>query len=314
MLLPALSILFRVVSKLTLVFSLFLILACSKNEESTALVDPTYHDLTVYSGFESELDILAKDWQVAYVKDANTGALLLDSTGNPMVLEESGMVEVEGGWLGLRRLDETGRLSIWMKENFSDSTQSILIGLYAAGETDEIRITQHRGKSYKLVHQEVEEIEGSLTFYESNEGCVPLTISNNSNAVKPISIDSVFRDVKSLSTFESDDRAAFDWAAGQNLSISMLGLEDEQGLVWSSPVAYKEGTTEELYLNSGIQQWLNVNPHSNIDLEGRITYAERACKYSFTIQNEETGYRFVVQGVWKQKAVLTSHTIIKRAY
>ncbi|MFD2549685.1 hypothetical protein [Sphingobacterium suaedae] len=291
--------------------------ACSKEEQSVALIADSHREITAHSGFAQALVVLANDWRVDYVRNSTTGEMLLDSSGKEMSLMTPGTSEVAGGWIGVRKTENSDSLSIWMKENFSKTPLSITIGLYANGQTDQIHITQYRGKSYKLVKKIVEEVEGSKKFIESTEGCIPITITNPSPDEKFLSISNIFKDVEGTSTFESADYGAFDWIDNEQQVLMMMQLMKDEAVVWHAPVPYAEGTTTTPYITeqgAESSHMLAVRPFGSVDLEGRMTYGERICRYEFTIQNEDTGYVFDVTGYWTQRVPLVSHTIIKRVY
>ncbi|MEN5234147.1 hypothetical protein [Sphingobacterium faecium] len=278
---------------------------------NTALFDTDYKDIQLNSGFaRNGITIHAKEWSVAYVKDAVTGELLSDKEENPAVLATVGEVELWGRWLKLEKSDENNLLTMSLTENFNRIPRKFLIGIVADGKQDELSFTQNRGETYEIVKKEIIEVPGSRKEYNSNEGCYTITLNNNTSTAKNMETTSIFKDVTYMSEFTSDDQEAFSWMNSPDSLIFMGEILKDGVTYWSKQVPYKKGQYLESYMNEGSKQELLVEPYTTINVRGEISYLTRECLYTFTIKNMSSGYVFDISGVWKQKVPLSSMTKI----
>lgn len=287
--------------------------ACDKEDigQKTELFSPDYKDIQVKTGFtDNGIEINAKEWSVAYVKDALSGKILQDKDGNPIVLNDVSLVEVAGNWLKLEKVATSNLLNISLKENFDLAPRKFVIGITANGSEDELSFTQTRGAGYEIVKKEIIEVPGSRKEFTSDEGCYTLTLSNNTATAKNMETTSIFKDVNYMSEFSSTDEDAFKWINAQDSLIFMGEILKDGATYWSKQVPYKEGKFFEPYINSGSKQALLVQPYSNIQVKGEIKYLTRECQYTFTIKNQSSGHLFDISGTWKQKVPLSPITKI----
>ncbi|WP_447768647.1 hypothetical protein [Sphingobacterium faecium] len=294
-------------------FFILSLISCNKDDlnHNTALFDTDYKDIQLNSGFaRNGIAIHSKEWSVAYVKDAVTGELLSDKEGNPAVLATVGEVELWGSWLKLEKTDENNLLTMSLTENFNRIPRKFLIGIVADGKQDELSFTQNRGETYEIVKKEIIEVPGSRKEYNSNEGCYTITLNNNTSSAKNMETTSIFKDVKYMSEFTSDDQDAFSWTNTPDSLIFMGEILKDGVTYWSKQVPYKKGQYLESYMNEGSKQELLVEPYTTINVSGEISYLTRECLYTFTIKNKSSGYIFDISGVWKQKVPLSSITKI----
>ena len=294
-------------------FFILSLISCNKDDlnHNTALFDTDYKDIQLNSGFaHNGIAIHSKEWSVAYVKDAVTGELLSDKEGNPAVLATVGEVELWGSWLKLEKTDENNLLTMSLTENFNRIPRKFLIGIVADGKQDELSFTQNRGETYEIVKKEIIEVPGSRKEYNSNEGCYTITLNNNTSSAKNMETTSIFKDVKYMSEFTSDDQDAFSWTNTPDSLIFMGEILKDGVTYWSKQVPYKKGQYLESYMNEGSKQELLVEPYTTISVSGEISYLTRECLYTFTIKNKSSGYIFDISGVWKQKVPLSSITKI----
>lgn len=287
--------------------------ACDKEDigQKTELFSPDYKDIQVKTGFtDNGIEINAKEWSVAYVKDALSGKILQDKDGNPIVLNDVSLVEVAGNWLKLEKVATSNLLNISLKENFDLAPRKFVIGITANGSEDELSFTQTRGAGYEIVKKEIIEVPGSRKEFTSDEGCYTITLSNNTATAKNMETTSIFKDVNYMSEFSSTDEDAFKWINAQDSLIFMGEILKDGATYWSKQVPYKEGKFFEPYINSGSKQALLVQPYSNIQVKGEIKYLTRECQYTFTIKNQSSGHLFDISGTWKQKVPLSPITKI----
>ncbi|NJI72825.1 hypothetical protein HCX49_06380 [Sphingobacterium kitahiroshimense] len=292
---------------------IFSMSACDKEDmgQKTALFSPDYKSIQVNTGFvDNGIEINAKEWSVAYVKDALSGEILQDVNDNPVVLNAAGTVEVAGGWLKLEKIASSNLLNLTLKENFNAEPRKFVIGIAANGTEDELSFTQSRGAGYEIVKKEIIEVPGSRKEFTSDEGCYTITLSNNTSAAKNMETLAIFKDVNYMSEFSSTDEDAFKWINAQDSLIFMGEILKDGATYWSKQVPYKEGKFFEPYINSGSKQTLLVQPYSNIQVKGEIRYLTRECQYTFTIKNQSSGHLFDVSGTWKQKVPLLPITKI----
>lgn len=285
--------------------------SCNKDDlqPKIELIDSDYKNLQLNTGFvDNGIAIEAEDWSVEYVKDAVTGDALLDKDGKPLVLSSLGSIEVESGWLKLKKKKEDNLLSISLQENFSANPRKFVIGILADDKRDEISFTQRRGEGYAIVKKEIVEVPGSRREYTSDEGITSIILSNNTSTAKNMETSGIFKDVNYLSEFKSEDFGAFDWVNAQDTSIFMDEVLRDGAIYWSEKVSYKEGLSEEPYLKAGNKAQLLVQPHSNIQVRGEMLYLERESLYTFTIKNLSSGHTFDISGTWKQKIPLVPTT------
>jgi len=290
-------------------------LSCNK-ENPVQLIDKSLKNLELSTGVANNvITIHAQYWQVEFVKEASTGTLLLDKAGNPMQLTDNDQTEHDGDLINLKKTDDGQGLSLSLQENFSDNPRTFLIGLVENGNRDVISITQRRAKGYKIVDQQFTALEETQKVYTNSEDCLPLTLSNTDPEEKYMKTNDIFKNVYYSSKFVSDDYGAFDWFSQDVPLISIPDLLVDEAVVWSGRVPFQQGETKEAYIGEGkSSESLLVQPHTNIDLEGTITYVERSLKFTWTIQNEESGHRFTVTGLLHQKVPVSPTTIIKRLY
>jgi len=289
--------------------------SCTKTDESLPLIDDQYKDITVQSGFDNNsIKLASTGWTVAYVKDKSSEHYLLDSAGKNLQLLNTGNVVSQNGLLCLAK-DSTGYgLSISLKENFSDEPRILLIGIDENGQRDAIQITQLKGSKYSLVDQEIRELDSLRKVYVTDEDCTSITLSNPSNEDKYFSDSALFKNVYSRSEFLSSAYGAFAWLPqNSDNQVHMTDLLLDGNIVWSDMVPYIEGESTKAF-NSSRKSELLVKAHSNVDLTGNVTYCERTCKYTFTIKNEDTGFRFKISGLWHQKVPISSEEIINQVY
>ncbi|MCL7989353.1 hypothetical protein M8998_15485 [Sphingobacterium sp. lm-10] len=308
------SKLLRSIYAFTLSTSLILIYtSCQKEQTPTVpLVDDSMKELTLHGGSAGTIPIQATDWKVNYVRLEDPLRLLRDTAGVVMEVNSTDTVSASGGWLRLAKSAQGDSLFFDLKENFADTPRTLLIGLHANGQEEVIRITQRRPKSYKITNKKITELEEHRKIYKSDHECTTIVLSNNTSETKRMEADGVFRSVKHVSTFESDDYGAFDWIHGQDSLLFMQELIMDGKNWWSKQVPYRKGTLLTPYLSlTGSRTLFHVDPYTNITVSGEMTYVERVCQYTFTIQNEETGHTFNVSGIWRHTLpLIPSLTII----
>lgn len=301
---------------LSVIFTALLIISmssCKKDEleDKIELFNHEYKDLQLRTGFvDNGIPINAENWSVEYVKDAVSGEILKDKAGNPMALNTFGSVELLAGWLKLEKKEDNDLLNISLKENLSTNPRKFLIGILADGKRDELSFTQTRGEGYAIANKEIIEVPGSRKEYTSDEGCHAITVTNNSSIAKNMDITDIFKDVKYMSEFRSEDNAAFNWVNSQDTLIFMDEVLRDDVIYWSGQVPYKKGQSFEPYIKTGSKQGLLVQPYTSTKVRGEMVYLERECLYTFTIKNLSSGNKFEISGTWNQKIPLSSITII----
>ena len=301
---------------LSVTFIAFLIVSVSscKKDDSQAKVElfsPDYKNLQLHSGFvNNDIPIKAEDWSVEYVKDAVSGEMLQDKAGNPMVLNALGSIELLTGWLKLEKKQDNDLLTVSLKENFSANPRKFLIGILADGKRDELSFTQTRGEGYAIVKKKIAEVPGSRKEYTSDEGLHAITLTNNSSVAKKMETTGIYKDVKYMSEFSSEDYGAFDWVNSQDTLIFMDEIRRNGAVSWSGQVPYKKGQSFGAYIKAGEKEELLVQPYTNIKVRGEMVWLARECLYTFTIKNLSSGNTFEVSGTWKQKIPLSPVTHI----
>ncbi|MCY4779295.1 hypothetical protein ORI89_06515 [Sphingobacterium sp. UT-1RO-CII-1] len=292
--------------------SLIFLSSCSKesNENNIPLINPGLKNIVLSGGLTNDvLKIEADIWAVAYVKDQKTGTLFNDTEGIPLKLESISKVQLEEGWLELEKTKDNN-LTINLKENFTDTPRSFIIGISAANRIEDIRIDQSKGEGYELVKKEIVEIEGSRKIYTSTDGCTTITLTNGSDKEKSMETSAVFKDVQSLSEFSSDDYGAFEWMDEENPFLLRDEIEENNFIVWAQQVPYLKGISTDNYVKPNSSKTeLTVQPFTTVKLSGEIEYLERTSKYTLTIKNKTSGNNFEIEGLWKQKVALSSHLI-----
>src|SRR5690606_26568922 len=298
------------------VFSAAIIAAmnsCSKDsiQPKTELFDADFKNIELNTGVtDNGIPIKANTWSIQYVKDGISGEILESKEGTPVVLDGFGSVELPSGWLKLEKKKEDNLLTINLKENLTANPRSFLIGILADGKQDEMSFTQTRGEGYEIVKKEITEVAGSRAEYTSDEGCYAITLSNNSSAAKNMETTDIFKDVKYMSEFSSEDVNAFDWVNPQDTLIFMDEIMKDGAIWWSGQDYYKKGKTFEPDIKADKKGELLVQPHSSINVHGKMVYLERECIYTFTIKNLSSGHTCDVSGTWKQKTPISSITEI----
>lgn len=285
--------------------------ACNKEDlgQETVLFNPAYKNIQLKSGLkDTGIEINAQEWSIEYVKDAISGKIYDDKNGSPVVLKDTGRIEIEGSWLVLEKTATANLLNITLKEHFNQDPRKFLIGIVANGIQDELVFTQSRGAGYEIVKKEIIEIPGSRKEFISDEGCYSITLTNNTGVAKNMETISIFKDVNYMSEFSSTDEEAFKWVNAPDSLMFMGEILKEGSVYWSKQVPYKKGQYFEPYLTDGNKQELLVQPYSSIRVSGEINYLTRECQYTFTIKNQSSGHLFDVSGIWKQKVPLSSIT------
>ncbi len=286
------------------------LLACQKQTPKLEIVPENYKNFSISSGLATHIKISGERWVVDYVKLEDTQSDVVDSNGQALRLDGLDTIYAANGWFCMAKSDNGAALFLRLKENFEQTPRTVLIGLDANGQKEELKITQHRASRYRIVGKKIKELTNLRKEYTSDHECSPLQLINGSSEVKSMATEQIFQNVKHSSTFESEDYGAFAWLGSEQ--DSMLFMEElavEGGSRWSPPVKYKEGTTQTSYLDeNGSRTHFDVDPYRKLQLSGKMTYVERTCEYIFTIQNEDSNDRFDISGVWKQ--ILPIHTTI----
>jgi hypothetical protein len=270
-------------------------------------------NLQLSSGFKNRnITINGRDWSVEYVKDAASGTLFLDQAGQSIGLKTLGSVELTNGWLKLERAQANDQLTLSLKENLSASPRRFLIGIFVDGNRDELSINQTRGQGYAIVKKEIVEVTGSRKENTTDEGLHAITVTNSDLVTaKFINISDIYKDVKHMSEFSSEDNDAFSWVNNQDTSIFMQEIIKDGAVYWSQNVPYKKGQSFESYVKTNgpkIEALIKANTSARI--RGKITYLSRESKYTFTIKNLSSGNTFEVSGTWKQKVPISASTEI----
>lgn len=295
-------------------FATTAIISCKKDASpAIPLVENTFKDFSASSGLSTNIEIAGADWVVDYVKLEDQPHNLADSSGRALRLNGQDTVFAANGWLQMTKSQNGESLFLSLKENFEQTPRTVHIGLVSNGQRDEIKITQRRGSSYRIVDRKFTELEEFRTKYTSDHECSPLQLINSSSEMKSMPTEDIFKNVKYTSTFESNEYGTFDWIRNdQDSMVYMQELIVDGGNRWSPAVKYKEGTTQTFYLDENQSRThFDVNPGRKLQLKGKMTYVERVCEYTFTIQNEESGHRFDVSGIWKQTLPLIPTIIIE---
>lgn len=291
---------------------LILLFSCKKNNPPPviSLFSADYKDLHLNSGFKNNnISINGADWSVEYVKDAISGEVFLDQGGQPVVLKALGSIELQNGWLKLERKQANDQLTLSLKENLSASPRKFLIGILSDGNRDQLLITQTRGQGYEIVKKEITEVSGSRKEYTNDEGLHAITVTNSAWVSKYMDISDIYKDVKYMSEFTSEDGDAFKWANTEDTSIFMGEITKDGQVYWSQNVLYKKGQSFESYVKTGGSKIeMLVQANTSIKARGKITYLSRESHYTFTIKNLSSGNTFDVSGIWKQKVPISTST------
>lgn len=286
--------------------ALVAIASCQKEQTaSISLLEDQFKDMNQRGGISGNIKISANDWTVSYVKLENQQQSLKDSTGSDFVVNNTDTVVSNNGWLRMAKSSHGDSLFIDLKENFENMPRILIIGLKANGNEDEIRITQRRGKSYKIIDKNISEIDSLRRIYISSHQCKPQTFSNYTSIPQKFSDRNVFWDVQHSSIFKSEDYGAFLWMSERDSTLMMEDLIIDGTIVWTGRVSYRNGTSNTPY-QRGVVIETQVNPNETITLNGKVKYVERTSHYVFTIQNEEAGNRFEITGTWKQTVPISS--------
>ncbi len=292
----------------------FITASCEKDATPTIpLVEDTFKNFSASSGLATNIKIDGANWLVEYVKLENQSQNLVDSSGQELTLSGQDTVYSANGWMSMAKSKDGATLFLSLKENFEQTPRTVHIGLVSNGQKDEIKITQRRANRYRIIDRKFTEQEEFRKKYTSDHECAPLQLINSSSEMKSMPTEGIFKNVKHKSTFESSDYGAFDWMSiDQDSMVSMPELIVDGGNWWSPPVKYSEGLTQTFYLDENQSRThLDVNPGRKLQLSGKMTYVGRVCKYIFTIENEESGHRFDVSGIWRQTLPLTPTLIIE---
>lgn len=284
--------------------------ACD-NDDHFSLVDPEVKTFEIACGQDFDIPVNSLSWQVESVKTLPDGQLLTDPEGRPLALEGNGKIEASNGWLALSR-DKADALTIHLKENFNRSApRQFEICLNENGRRDYITMTQRAAQAYRLVATRYEEMEEERDIYLSDRGCSPLILQNPGAEQVWRPTGSIFKDVVESSEFTSDEYGAFDWMGEEAPEISVPELLINDTIYWNNSVRYQEGLATVPYITD-IERGnkLLLRPYATYYLSGKITYCKRRCRYTFTIENEDTGTRFDIHGVWTQIVPISSHTIL----
>lgn len=288
---------------------LVLLYSCKKDNSKpkVTLFSDEYKNLQLSSGFKNNsISINGTDWSVEYVKDAVSGKEFLDQAGQTVALKTTGSVELDNGWLTLERKQANDQLILSLKENLSASPRKFLIGILADGNRDQLAITQTRGQGYAIVKKDITEVTGSRNEFTTDEGLHPITVTNNDFIAKYLDISAIFKDVKHMSEFYSEDEDAFSWVNAQDTSIFMQEIKKDGTIYWSQNVPYKKGQSFEAYVKTGSKIEGLVQANTSVRIRGKVTYLSRESHYIFTIKNLSSGNTFEVSGIWKQKVPIST--------
>ncbi|MCX2584052.1 MULTISPECIES: hypothetical protein [unclassified Pedobacter] len=294
----------------SLLLLLVLFIGCKKKDlpPEIKLFDDQYKNLQLNSGFKNNnFTINGSDWSVEYVKDALSGEVFLDQAGKPAILKSLGSVSLQNGWLKLERKQAGDQLILSLEENLSTHPRKFLIGILSDGNRGQLSFTQSRGQGYAIVNKQITEIPGSRKEYTTNEGLYPVTVTNNDWVAKYVDISDIYREVKHMSEFTSDDDNAFNWVNTQDTTVFMQDILIDNKVYWSQSVPYKKGQSLTPYVKTGggkIEMLVKAN--SSVNVKGKITYLSRESDYSFTIKNLTSGNTFDVSGKWKQKVPIST--------
>lgn len=282
--------------------------AC-ENDAPFSLVDPEVKTLQLRCGQDVEIPVNSLSWQVESVKMLPDGQLLTDLEGRPIALEGNGKIEASNGWLALSR-DKADALTIHLKENFNRAApRQFEVCLNENGRRDYIAVTQQAAQAYRLVATRYEEMEEERDIYVSDRGCSSLILENPGPEAVWRSCSGIFKDVVESSEFTSDAYGAFDWMGEEAVEIAAPELLINDTIYWNKRVIYKEGLTTLPYIKDieGGDRLL-LRPYTTYYLTGQITYCKRRCRYTFTLENEDSGSRFDIEGYWTQIVPICSHT------
>jgi hypothetical protein len=288
---------------------LVLLLSCKKDDSKPkiTLFSNDYKNLQLSSGLKNNsISINGADWSVEYVKDAASGKEFRDQAGQSVALKTSGSVELQNGWLKLERKQADDQLILSLKENLSANPRKFLIGILADGNRDELSITQTRGQGYAIVKKDITEVTGSRNEYTTDEGLYPITVTNNDFIAKYLDISEIFKDVKHMSEFSSEDDDAFSWVNTKDTSVFMQEIKKDGTIYWSQNVPYKKGQSFEPYVKMGSKIQGLVQANTTVRIRGKVTYLSRESHYTFTIKNLSSGNTFEVSGIWKQRVPIST--------
>lgn len=293
---------------------LFLVCLCggliSCTDDDADLVDPQYKTWEISCGGDIEVPVLGNNWRIEYVQDVSSGEKMSDKNGNRLALDGKGQSEAANGWLTLL-CDKEDAFTLNLKENFDKNEErKFLICIRADGFYDYITVVQRAGTEYKLVKSAFTEIEKERHIYKSTKDCISLVLRNHTSEAVWEPTGYIFENVIASSHFESDDYGAFDWIPEKGIEINMPELIIDHAIYWGNRCSYQEGISTTPYIKdipNGNK--ILLYPNSILYLSGSITYCKRVCKYTFTIQNIETGTQFEVNGTWTQVVPISSHTI-----
>lgn len=287
--------------------------SCDKSD-SFSIIDPADKTLEITCGYDFHIPVSSTQWRIESVKTMPEEECLTDTNGQPMALEGHGRIEASNGWLALSRDKEDG-FTIELKENFdAAAAREFVICLNDNGRRDYVKVSQMAAQGYRLVKTKFEEITEAREIYQSAEGCKSLTLSNETCEAVWRPYAYIFEDVVESSQFESDDYGAFDWMGKETISFPAPELFINDTIRWTKECVYKKGLTTLPYIrdiaNGGK---ILLPPYANRYLKGEITYCKRICRYTFTIQNKDSGTQFEIKGLWTQIVPIMSHTLVTDA-
>lgn len=283
-----------------------LAVSCDSDDDKVVLITPEYKNLELLNGGKFDIPVTGTNWYIESVEDLSSGSTFVDKEQTPVVLEGYGEVESANGWLTLER-NEENYFTIHLKENFRDTERRFAIWINDNGNKDYVTVIQKRGESYRLVKSELQEIEEYHKIYKSDKGCQMFVFTNPTSEKVEVSTDAIFKDVVYYSHFESDDYGAFGWIPeGKEVRINSPGLPVEGGVMLIRDCVYKEGVTTEPGKKD--KSSFLLLPYATAYVWGEIIYLERKYNYTFTIENESSGSRFLISGIWTQRMPISWDT------
>lgn len=283
---------------------------CCDKSDSFSIVDPADKTVEIACGYDFDIPVNSTQWRIESVQMMPNGTLLTDKNDRPIALEGNGRIEASNGWLALSR-DKQDGFTIELKENFdATAPREFVICLNDNDRRDYVRVIQKAAQGYQLVNTAFEEIPEAREIYQSAEGCKSLTLSNETSAPVWQPYAYIFEDVVESSQFESDDYGAFDWMGAEALTLPTPELSINDTIHWTKECLYQKGLTTTPYIkdieSSGK---ILLPPYAHRYLKGKMTYCKRICRYTFTIQNKDSGTQFEIKGLWTQIVPIISHTL-----
>ena len=302
---------------IALLLSIFLITACSNDDEPT--IKPSVRSIEMEGeGGETDISLNIEDIKIANIINKNGNMDIFGEVYTPdgrvtknTKLELTGLGKVESIWKnkGFRIVRNTpSQLKVIVEENNTGEDFNFAIVLQSGNELTEITILQKKSQGYTFnkIEYSIQKDDSDSIYTTKGSRSYTFDISS------PMEISTFpFLNLNKQSFFESSDKNAFTWYDTSRVEVKVpSGIYNNEIYYNGDKSRYSYGTDTRPTQLTEVDTKINV-PIGKSHFYFEIQYRKRKVSYLLTLINNRTKSTKTIEGKWIEIAPTGTYTLIQ---